>query len=329
MTAGYINKLFTDAIAFEELALQAFRWQYEYNPLYREFSNLVHKKPEQVSCVTDIPFLPIGFFKTHRVLTGFPGLPAEPVTVFESSGTTGATTSRHYVTHTQLYRQNFTRGFRQFYGEPANWCILALLPAYLERNNSSLVYMVNGLMEQSAHPLNGFFLNEYSALHRRLQQLEAEQQPTLLIGVSFALLDFAAQFPIHLHNTVVMETGGMKGRGRELTREELHGRLTLAFYTRKIHSEYGMTELLSQAYAQENGLFSAPPTLRVLVRDPDDPLTVHTTGRGALNIIDLANIYSCCFIATDDAVRVHPGGSFEVLGRLDHSDTRGCSLLAV
>ncbi|MBL7726509.1 MAG: acyl transferase [Dinghuibacter sp.] len=329
MIAGYINKLFTNTGTFEEQAQEAFRWQYAHNALYRQFAQLVHKTPEQVRRLTDIPFMPISFFKTHHIHTEFPGMATAPAVVFESSGTTGATTSRHYVTDTELYKKNYTEGFRQFYGEPGNWCILALLPSYLERNNSSLVYMVNGLMEQSAHPQNGFFLHEYSALHQRLRQLEAEQQPTLLIGVSFALLDFAAQFPLPLKHTVVMETGGMKGRGRELTREELHQQLGRAFQTSTIHSEYGMTELLSQAYAQQNGLFTGAATLAALVRNTSDPLDVQTTGRGALNIIDLANIHSCCFIATDDAARVHPNGQFEVLGRLDHSDTRGCSLLAV
>lgn len=329
MIETYINKIFGNTSAdFVALALQSFGMQYENNPLYRAYAELTGKHPGNVHTLEEIPFLPISFFKTEKVHTVIPGAEKNEL-IFESSGTTGNATSRHFVKDTELYKRSFSAGFRQFYGEPEQWCILALLPSYLERNNSSLVFMVNELMQQSTHPLNGFFLDEFETLHQRLMQLEKERQPALLIGVSFALLDFSEQYPVPLKYTQVMETGGMKGRRRELTREELHQVLGERLGLPHIHSEYGMTELLSQAYAQENGLFAPAHTMRVLVRDADDPLTVKTTGRGALNIVDLANIYSCSFIATEDAGRVYENGKFEVLGRLDHADARGCSMLAV
>lgn len=330
MIESYINKLFgQNNPDFAALSLEAFRMQYQNNQLYRQYSELVHKHPGNVHRQEDIPFLPISFFKTEKVRTLFHPENRKEALIFESSGTTGATTSRHYIADAALYQRSFSAGFRQFYGEPKNWCILALLPSYLERNNSSLVYMANELMQQSGHPANGFFLDEFDELHKRLKQLEAQQQPTLLIGVSFALLDFSEQFPIPLKHTRVLETGGMKGRKRELTREELHAVLCERFGLAHIHSEYGMTELLSQAYAQEKGLFTSSHTMRALIREQDDPLTITTTGRGALNIIDLANIYSCCFIATEDAGRVYADGRFEVLGRLDNADARGCSMLVI
>lgn len=330
MIESYINKIFGRISPdFAALSLEAFRMQYQNNTLYRQYAQLLNRHPGNVSQVEDIPFLPISFFKTGKVSTMFPGENRQEETVFESSGTTGLTTSRHYVPDMALYERSFGAGFRRFYGEPGEWCILGLLPSYLERNNSSLVYMVNRLMQQSGHPLNGFFLNEWEVLHNRLVQLEAQRQPTLLIGVSFALLDFSAQFPMPLKHTQVMETGGMKGRKKELTREELHALLCERFGLAHIHSEYGMTELLSQAYAQERGLFTPAPTLRAWVREQDDPLTVKASGRGALNLVDLANIHSCCFIATEDAGRVYADGRFEVLGRLDNADARGCSMLAL
>lgn len=330
MIESYINNLFgKNNPEFAALSLEAFRMQYQNNPLYQNYSRLVHKHPGNVLNPEDIPFLPISFFKTKKVHTLFPCENEKEETVFESSGTTGSTTSRHYVYDTHLYQRSFSKGFRERYGDPQSWCILALLPSYLERNNSSLVYMVNDLMQQSGHPMNGFFLDEFEVLHQRLLQLEKEGQPTLLIGVSFALLDFSAAYPIRLQYATVMETGGMKGRRRELTREELHAVLCERFGLAHIHSEYGMTELLSQSYATKNGLFTPSKTMRVLLREQDDPLTIKATGRGALNIIDLANIHSCCFIATEDAGRVYEDGCFEVLGRLDHADARGCSMLAL
>jgi phenylacetate-coenzyme A ligase PaaK-like adenylate-forming protein len=330
MTGTYINKIFgKDRKDFTAISMEAFVMQFENNKLYRAYSELTGKHPGNVHRPEDIPFLPISFFKTSKIATLFGGEEKQPEAIFESSGTTGATTARHYVTDTGLYKQSFMAGFRRFYGEPSNWCILALLPSYLERNHSSLVYMANELMQQSGHPLNGFFLNEFETLHQRLGQLEADKHPTILLGVGFGLLRFSEQYPIPLKHAVVMETGGMKGRDREPTREELHDTLCKRFGLQQIHSEYGMTELLSQAYSTGKGLFHGSQTMQALVRDTDDPLTVKTSGRGALNIIDLANINSCCFIATDDAVRVYENGSFEVLGRLDHSDTRGCSMLVL
>jgi hypothetical protein len=253
----------------------------------------------------------------------------EPQHIFESSGTTGTINSRHYVRDIDLYRESFMSGFQLFYGSIKDWCIVGLLPAYLERKNSSLIVMVDALIKESNHPLSGFYLYEFKQVKELLIQLEKQKQKTLLIGVTFALLDFAEQFPIQLQHTVIMETGGMKGRRKELTRQEVHAALTKNFGINTIHSEYGMTELLSQAYSKGNGLFYCPPWMKVLVRDEEDPLIVNEQGRGVLNIIDLANIDSCSFIATDDVGIVYEDGSFEVHGRMDNSDMRGCSLLVV
>lgn len=253
----------------------------------------------------------------------------EPEAVFESSGTTQTLQSRHYVKSLALYEDAFFNGFELQFGNPQNYCILGLLPSYLERSNSSLVYMVKRLMDKSAHPANGFYLHNFETLANTLKELEQKQQPTLLFGVTFALLDFAEQFQIPLRSTIILETGGMKGRREELTREEVHLQLKKSFGLQAIHSEYGMTELLSQAYSTGEGIFRCPPWMKVLVRDEDDPLHVSKKGKGAINIIDLANIYSSCFIATDDVGEVFEDGSFRILGRMDNSDIRGCSLLAL
>lgn len=252
-----------------------------------------------------------------------------PQTVFESSGTTQSLTSRHLVKEVAIYRQSFLLAFTQFYGDITDWCILGLLPSYLERQHSSLVMMVDELIRLSGHPASGFYLDEHDLLSKTLQQLEAQSQKTLLIGVTFGLLDFAAAYPQQLKHTVVMETGGMKGRRKELTRAEVHHLLMAGLGVGSIHSEYGMTELLSQAYSQGEGRFTCPPWMKVLVRDEEDPLAVQESGRGILQVIDLANMYSCSFIATEDVGRVYEDGSFEVWGRLDNSDIRGCSLLVV
>ena len=315
---------------FEAEALALFRRQSRDNPVYGAFAGLLGRTPENVRRLAYIPFLPIGLFKTHRVATGA----FIPEAEFQSSGTTGAGGSRHLVERLSDYRASFTEAFRQVYGEPADWCILALLPSYLERYGSSLVYMAGELIRLSGHPLGGFFLHDLDALHRRLLRLEGEGRRTLLLGVTYALLDFAEAYPMALRHTVVMETGGMKGRRRELTREEVHHTLRQRLGLRQVHSEYGMTELLSQAYARRDGLFRSPPWMRVLVRAEDDPLSVATPvpGRvvsGPINVIDLANRSSCAFVATDDLGRLHPDGSFEVVGRIDNSDIRGCSLLYV
>lgn len=315
---------------FTSLALAVFRFQYQHNLLYKKYCDTLKTNAGKIDCIRQIPFLPIQFFKGHRVAA----TPFEAEVVFESSGTTQTINSSHYVKDISLYRQSFNKAFRLFYGDPAAWCIIALLPSYLERNNSSLVKMVDELIQQTGHAQSGFYLHDFTKLHSTLQHLEQQQQKTLLLGVTFALLDFAEQYPIPLKYTTIMETGGMKGRREELTRHEVHKILCGSFQVAKIHSEYGMTELLSQAYSTGNGIFNCPPWMQVLLRDEDDPFAIHTapadnTISGAINIIDLANIYSCPFIATEDAGKLHPGGSFEILGRLDNSDIRGCSLLSL
>jgi phenylacetate-coenzyme A ligase PaaK-like adenylate-forming protein len=313
---------------FEETALAVFNFQYLQNPVYRQFCSALHIKPEKINAINHIPFLPIAFFKTHIVTaTQF-----EAAAIFESSGTTQTTSSKHLVKDIGLYEQSFSAAFRLFYGDPADWCIIALLPSYLERNNSSLVMMADKLIVQSGHAQSGFYLNEMDKLYHTLMHLEKQQQKTLLIGVTFALLDFAEQYPMELQYTTIMETGGMKGRREEITRQDVHEILCSSFKINRIHSEYGMTELLSQAYSKGDGVFNCPPWMKVVVREEDDPLSILSarnskTVSGAVNVIDLANIYSCCFIATDDAGKLYPDESFEILGRLDNSDVRGCSLM--
>ena len=310
---------------FQQLALQVFSYQYGCNAVYRDYCNALKVNIDAVKQVADIPFLPISFFKTHRVQAGH----AHAELVFESSGTTGETPSRHYVSDAAIYRQSLLRGFAAFYGPAADYVVLALLPSYLERSNASLVYMARTLMEEGAHADSGFYINEWPLLRDKLLKLEQEGRKVLLLGVTFALLDFAAAYPIKLPHTIVMETGGMKGRREELTRSEVHSILKQQWQADKIHSEYGMTELLSQAYAPGEGIFRCTDTMQVLVRDINDPLDVATHGSGAINIIDLANVHSCSFIATEDLGNVAADGSFTVLGRMDHSALRGCSLMAV
>jgi hypothetical protein len=311
---------------FAEFALALFHYQYHHNDLYKSFADAVHRTPERVGRLEEIPFLPVSFFKTHAVRTGRWD---NPELYFESSGTTGETSARHEVRDATLYRDSLLRGFAQFYGDPADYVILALLPSYLERGNASLVHMADVLMKQGAHPESGFYLHEWERLHAVLGELEARGQKVLLLGVTFALLDFATAFPMSLRHTIVMETGGMKGRREEWTRGQVHGLLKQQWGLRQVHSEYGMTELLSQAYAPEEGLFRCSDTMMVLVRDIQDPLEVRREGAGCVNVIDLANVHSCAFIATDDIARRYADGSFEVLGRTDHAALRGCSLMAV
>jgi len=316
------------ASGFEVKVLETFSLQYRGNPVYRNFVDNLPALSRKVKRIADIPFLPVSLFKSHFVVTGV----FEPEAVFESSGTTGAVTSRHAVRSLELYRESFTRCFRNFYGNPSQWCIIGLLPSYLERGNSSLVFMVDELIRLSGHRESGFLLYQYPELHAQLLRMEALSQKTLLIGVGFALLDFAELFPMKLNYTTIMETGGMKGRREELTRNQLHGQLIEQLGVGQIHSEYGMTELLSQAYSKGGGLFHCPPWMKVILRAEDDPFSfTDSQGQplkeGVINIIDLANRHSCAFIATDDLGRMHEDGSFEVLGRLDNSDIRGCSLL--
>lgn len=309
---------------FKERALELFRRQAVSVPVYREFISLLNIRPAEVRCLEDIPFLPISFFKTHRVIAE--GRKEE--TVFTSSGTTGAATSRHLVADLGIYRQSFLKGFRHFYGDVRDYRILALLPGYLERQGSSLVLMADELIRHSGHVESGFFLHDQERLRDVLLDLEERQLPALLIGVSHALLDFAEKHPLRLRHTLVMETGGMKGRRKEMVREELHGILREGLGVDAIHSEYGMTELLSQAYSRGEGRFFTPPWMGILLRELNDPFSTVPEGRtGGINIIDLANIHSCSFIATDDLGKKHPDGSFEVLGRFDNSDLRGCNLL--
>jgi len=307
-----------------ELALEVFALQYHQNIVYREFADRLGRNPGTVHTANDIPYLPIELFKTHRILST--EAPAGTLLTFRSSGTTGQHTSIHEVAAPALYRTSYMRGFTLCYGRPSQYRILALLPGYLERQDSSLVYMVNGLMQASGHPHNGFYLNNLQEL-RALLEAPVEAH-TMLIGVSHALLDLMELGPLKLENTTVMETGGMKGRRRELTREELHAELTAGFGVPHIHSEYGMTELLSQAYSKNSGRFNTPPWMKVRIRDNNDPLSYVKDGRtGAINVMDLANLYSCAFIATADLGRMRADGSFEVLGRMDYSDTRGCNLM--
>ena len=309
---------------FEIAALATFSRQYEENNVYRSYCDLLNSSPSEIKTSKDIPVLPIQFFKSHEVKC----FKAAPKITFSSSGTTGTINAKHLILQQEIYEQSFQKGFEHQYGPPKDWAILALLPSYLERQGSSLVYMMNALIQQSNHPASGFYLDEYNALRKQLEQLESQQQPTLLLGVSFALLDFAEQSPLALEHTIVMETGGMKGRRKEMIREELHTTLNNAFGTKEIHSEYGMTELLSQAYSKGNGRFQTPPWMKVAAYEINDPFSLTKgTKIGRLNIIDLANQESCAFIATDDLGRVFPDGTFEVLGRLDQSDIRGCNLL--
>ncbi|ANH82256.1 acyl transferase [Niabella ginsenosidivorans] len=315
-----------DEQSFEAVAKELFLFQCENNALYRSYADRIGCNVLAVNHLADIPFLPVSFFKTHKVTT----TRFEPDVIFESSGTTGTINSKHLVKDAGIYVESFRKAFTRFYGPVKDFCVLGLLPSYLERGHSSLIFMVNDLIRESGHPQSGFYLNNFEELSRTLDAVEAAGQKTLLIGVTYALIDFAARFPKQLQHTLIMETGGMKGRRRELIRAEVHDLLKSGLGVSRIHSEYGMTELLSQAYSKENGLFNTPPWMKVVLREEEDPLSVLTApARGVLNIIDLANIYSCSFIATDDLGVVHPDGSFEILGRRDNSDIRGCSLLAL
>ena len=310
---------------FQRLTLDVFKFQFENNPVYRSFCDLLYNHPSDIKSVHEIPFLPIQFFKSHQVLST-----NDPIQqTFTSSGTTGAITSKHFVTDLKLYQQSFFKGFEQFYGNIEDYVILALLPSYLEREGSSLVYMVDHLINQSNHPDSGFYLNDLIELSATLTRLDNANQKTILIGVSFALLDLIERHQFNLNNTIIIETGGMKGKRKELIREDLHQILKTGFGVPEIHSEYGMTELLSQAYSINNR-FKTPPWMRVLVRDTEDALTLLSSNKtGGINIIDLANINSCSFIATQDLGRSYNDRSFEILGRFDHSDIRGCNLMVL
>ena len=311
---------------FCSLALEVFQYQYQNTPVYQEFCDYLQRGPGDVSGIEQIPFMPIEFFKFKKVLPYH----LEATSLFSSSGTTGIEPSKHYIHDLDLYRKSFRKTFQQFYGEIRNYCVVALLPSYLERKDSSLVFMVNDLIVRSENPSSGFFLNEYDELARILQKLSAKNTPVILIGVSFALLEMAEKYQLSLPNTTVIETGGMKGRRKEIIREELHQKLITAWGLSNVHSEYGMTELLSQAYSRESGLFHGPSWMRILIRDTEDPLKFLSAGKtGGINVIDLANIYSCSFLATQDLGKMSKEGGFEVLGRFDHSDVRGCNLMVM
>jgi hypothetical protein len=311
---------------FEEIALQVFQYQARYNAIYKAFIEGLGRSAADVISVQDIPFLPVEFFKAHKILTTDSNTEAE--VIFTSSGTTGMITSSHYVTEVDWYVQSFRKAFELFYGDIKSYTVLALLPSYLEREGSSLIYMAQDMIMQSANPVSGFFLYNHQDLYEILMQQKSDGKPTLLLGVTFALLDFIDRYKINFPELIVMETGGMKGRRKEMIREELHNDLCAGFGVDAIHSEYGMTELLSQAYSKGNGIFNCPPWMQIITRDTNDPLTLVDAGKtGGVNIIDLANINSCSFIATQDLGKVFEDGSFEILGRFDYSDIRGCNLL--
>lgn len=322
-----LNSIFTISSAkeFEQKALEVFQHQFENNTVYRSFCDLLYKHPSEINTINEIPFLPIEFFKSKKVVS----TSKKPQAIFTSSGTTGSQTSKHFVTDLNGYKQSFNKGFSHFYGPVEDYVVLGLLPSYLERDGSSLIYMVNDFIAQSNHAESGFYLNQYDVIAEKLKSLDAAGKKVLLIGVSFALLDLVEKHPFSLKNTIVMETGGMKGRRKELIRTELHDQLKQGFGVSKIHSEYGMTELLSQAYSKGDGIFNCPPWMKVLTRDTEDPLSIIYNQTGGINIIDLANINSCSFIATQDLGNVNNNGSFEVLGRYDSSDIRGCNLMVL
>ncbi len=311
---------------FEKIALKTFRFQYENNLVYRQFCDFLKTDVQRVKSLEQIPFLPIQFFKSHKVVSNI-----NPIQeTFTSSGTTGMTTSKHFVTDVSLYEESYRNGFSQFYGNIEDYVVLALLPSYLEREGSSLIYMVEDLIQMTNNPESGFYLHNHDELIEKLIRLDSSGQNVILIGVTYALLDLIEKHPFQLQNTIIMETGGMKGKRKEMIREELHEQLCQGFGVTAIHSEYGMTELLSQAYSLGNGVFECPSWMQILVRDTEDALTYVGTGKtGGINVIDLANINSCSFIATQDLGKKNPNNSFEVLGRFDNSDIRGCNLMVI
>ncbi|MBN1649924.1 MAG: acyltransferase [Bacteroidales bacterium] len=323
-STDYRAKLFQikNEAQFNELCLFAFDYQYHGIEIYRQFVDQLPIKPEKISHYTKIPFLPISFFKSHNLIQG------EAQIVFKSSGTTALNRSRHFVQDLTLYEDSFFAGFEQFYGSIEDYCVLALLPSYIENGDSSLVYMAEKLIKKSKNKNSGFYLNNLSELANKLEKLDASGQKIILIGVSYALLDLIEAYQFQLKNTIVMETGGMKGRRIEMIREDLHTQLQSGFGIRTIHSEYGMTELLSQAYSHGNGIFKTPLWMKILIRDINDPFDILSDSQsGGINIIDLANINSLSFIETKDLGKIHKNQDFEILGRFDDSDIRGCNLL--
>lgn len=313
------------AATFEKVTLDVFRYQAQHTPTYRTFLQHLHLDPSAVTSSVDIPFLPIEFFKTQRILAE--GM--SPETTFTSSGTTGMATSQHHVADLSMYEKSYRLAFSSFYGSIDEYVVLALLPSYLEREGSSLIYMVDDLIRSSTDTRSGYFLYDHHQLYQRLLSLREQKKKSILFGVTYALLDFVETYRLDFPDLIIMETGGMKGKRREMVREELHNVLNNGFGTYAIHSEYGMTELLSQAYSKGRGLFETPPWMKVTLRDLNDPLSsitqLHKTG--AVNVMDLANLYSCAFVATQDLGKLHSTSTFEILGRFDNSDIRGCNLL--
>ena len=323
-----INNIFSikNEIEFNKKALEVFNHQFKNNKVYRSFCDLLYIHPSDITKIEDIPFLPIQFFKQRKVVSSLDKVDE----LFTSSGTTGSITSKHYVTDINLYKQSYLNGFHHFYGDIEDYTVLALLPNYLERKGSSLVYMVDDLIRKSKQEESGFYLNNLEDLAKKLTQLNHQHKKVLLIGVSFALLDLIEKHQFKLTNTIIMETGGMKGRRKELIRNELHQLLSAGFGVEKIHSEYGMTELLSQAFSKGNGIFETPPWMKILTRDTEDALTIQPTGNtGGINVIDIANYNSCSFIATQDLGKTHHNNTFEIIGRFDNSDIRGCNLMVL
>lgn len=328
MKTGLRDRIFsiTNENDFIKTAIEVFEYQCLENTIYKSFTNGLSRDFKSLTKLQSIPFLPVEFFRDHKIITGI-----NPVQqVFESSGTTGVSPGRHYVTDPGIYEESFLKSFRIFYGNPDEFMIAALLPSYTEREGSSLVYMADKLIKLSRNPLSGFYKDNSGVLLKAIKSAKKSKKRILLLGVSFALLDLAEDHSPDLSGVIVMETGGMKGRRKELTRQELHGILNEKLHVEVIHSEYGMTELMSQAYSKGDGIFYCPPWMKIFIRDPQDPLSIYTeTGKtGGINIIDLANINSCSFIATGDLGKLHDDGGFEVLGRFDNSDVRGCNLMA-
>ena len=316
----------TNQKQFEKIALQTFRFQYENNLVYQEFCNLMNVEKGNIKTIQQIPFLPIQFFKSHRVISNENNIQE----TFTSSGTSGEQTSKHHVTDLSIYKKSYQNGFSQFYGNIEDYVVLALLPSYLEREGSSLIYMVSDLIQKTKNSESGYYLHNTDALIEKLITLDSKGINVILIGVTYALLDLIEQHSFQLKNTIIMETGGMKGKRKELIREELHAQLCSGFGVSSIHSEYGMTELLSQAYSLGNGIFECPTWMQILIRDPEDALNYVENGKtGGINVIDLANINSCSFIATQDLGKKYPNTTFEVLGRFDNSDIRGCNLMVI
>ena len=308
---------------FDQIALEVFKFQYKNNTVYKSYCDLLKKTPSNVENISRIPFLPISFFKSHSVICT-----KKYDKVFYSSGTTNDNISKHYVSDINIYEKSFLKNFMNNYGDPKEYVILGLLPNYMENENSSLIYMVNNLIELSKSNDSSFFLKEYDPIIEKMKSLSRKNKTIILIGVSYALLDLTKNKNLNLENTIIIETGGMKGRRREMIKKELHETLKKRTGLKKIHSEYGMTELLSQAYSKSDGIFSCPKWMKIFIRDINDPNFLYSSNKsGGINIIDLANVNSCSFIATEDMGSLHKNGGFEIIGRIDHSDTRGCNLL--